>query len=166
MAAIAVTASHAVYQCKTCEGEKGAQEFYASNLTRCKDCVKKSVRENRSAKAEYYREYDRKRYQEDPKVKRRHKRYRNSEQGKEAFSRARAKWKANNPEKRAAHVAFGNALRDGRVNRGSQCALCGTLGDGLDAHHFDYNKPLNVTWLCRDCHVAFHNHYRSIGESL
>lgn len=156
MAEKSVTAPVALYQCKTCERELQAGAFYASNQSRCKDCVKKSVRENRTAKADYYRDYDRKRYQEDPRVKQRHNRYRNSEKGKESFSRAREKWKANNPEKRAAQVEFGNAIRGGRVERETQCRLCGVTDEKMDAHHFDYSKPLEVTWLCHDCHAAFH----------
>jgi len=158
MAANAVTAADAVYQCKSCERDLGANDFYVSNQARCKECVKERVRANRGDKSDYYREYDKKRYQDDPRVKARHARYRTSDAGKAAFARARAKWQANNPEKRAAHVKFGNAIRDGKVAQESQCRLCGVDGEPLDAHHFDYSKPLDVTWLCKICHMGFHQH--------
>ena len=63
-------------------------------------------------------------------------------------------YQADNPEKRAAHVAANNALRDGRIVK-LPCAFCGA-SDNLEAHHHDYSKPLDVTWLCRPCHRRFH----------
>lgn len=35
------------------------------------------------------------------------------------------------------------------------CQLCG--GPGEEKHHTDYEMPLQVTWLCRPCHVAHHS---------
>jgi hypothetical protein len=35
------------------------------------------------------------------------------------------------------------------------CEVCGTL-TSLQAHHDDYDKPLEVRWLCRRHHEALH----------
>lgn len=41
-----------------------------------------------------------------------------------------------------------HAIRDGKINRGN-CIKCGKLAE---AHHEDYYKPLEVTWLCTKHH--------------
>ena len=35
-----------------------------------------------------------------------------------------------------------------------QPCRCGSLD--VQMHHRDYNKPLEVEWLCKSCHVASH----------
>jgi ribosomal protein S27AE len=47
----------------------------------------------------------------------------------------------------------GKALRDGRLSRPSDCPLCGEIDVFVEAHHEDYNTPLDVTWACRPCHM-------------
>lgn len=54
------------------------------------------------------------------------------------------------------------AIRKGIVERKTSCENCGATGkmkDGrtkIQAHHTDYNKPLEVTWLCQKCHHEWH----------
>lgn len=45
------------------------------------------------------------------------------------------------------------AMRTGRLNR-QPCERCGSLK--AEAHHPDYDKPLDVKWLCRKCHSEEH----------
>ena len=47
-----------------------------------------------------------------------------------------------------------NALRKGTLIR-QPCEVCQTT-IGVDAHHNDYSKPLDVRWLCRSHHAAWH----------
>lgn len=44
-------------------------------------------------------------------------------------------------------------LRRGILIR-QPCAHCGN--ENSQMHHPDYNKPDEVSWLCRTCHDAFH----------
>lgn len=37
------------------------------------------------------------------------------------------------------------------------CA-CGAVK--VEKHHEDYSKPLQVSWVCRKCHLAEHNDHR------
>lgn len=141
-------------KCVRCEKEKGA-EFY-KNDSSCKDCRKDLVRKNRADKAEYYRAYDRKRFQEDPRVKARHKRYQQTEVGMDAARRAKRKYHEQNPVKRAAHTILGNAVRDGRIKKPPACSECGHEGR-VHGHHDDYAEPLKVKWLCPKCHTQWHN---------
>ena len=41
------------------------------------------------------------------------------------------------------------------VLRRGPCEACGATV-GVDAHHDDYAKPLDVRWLCRPHHIAHH----------
>ena len=47
-----------------------------------------------------------------------------------------------------------HALESGKVKK-LPCQQCGST-KRPEAHHPDYSKPLEVTWLCRDCHIQIH----------
>lgn len=38
---------------------------------------------------------------------------------------------------------------------GDKCEICGAT-EGLEKHHPDYSKPLEVITLCRSCHMKLH----------
>lgn len=42
--------------------------------------------------------------------------------------------------------------------------VCGSRN--AQAHHDDYSRPLDVTWLCPSCHAAEHVAGRNIERSL
>ena len=49
------------------------------------------------------------------------------------------------------------AIREGHLVRPSVCSLQNENCSGqIEAHHLDYNKPLDVVWLCRNHHLAWH----------
>ena len=62
-----------------------------------------------------------------------------------------------NPQKRIARSAVSNAIRSGKLTRPDKCA-CGNPNP--QAHHEDYLKPLEVSWLCVTCHGHFHRKYK------
>lgn len=130
--------------CFKCQQEKMLTEFYKhpqmgdGYLNKCKECTKRDARVTRRKRSDYYRAYDRKR---------------GNRQGAEYFE----KYKAQQPEKYKAHVAAGNAIRDGRLIR-EPCFMCGT--EKVEAHHVDYSKPLDVIWLCPMCHKRIHAYER------
>lgn len=47
------------------------------------------------------------------------------------------------------------ALRIGALVRPTQCEDC-RESKKLTAHHADYEKPLDVNWLCYLCHAKWH----------
>lgn len=49
-----------------------------------------------------------------------------------------------------------NAIRRGKMIRGTKCEVCGKEGK-MEAHHDDYKKPLEVKWLCDICHRHEHD---------
>jgi hypothetical protein len=65
----------------------------------------------------------------------------------------KAKWDANNRDKRRAQKTVENALVWGRMTR-KPCERCGA--DKAHAHHENYSKPLEVMWLCPKHHRQRH----------
>ena len=49
-----------------------------------------------------------------------------------------------------------NEKRRGRLSV-QPCEMCGRPGQ---AHHDDYDKPLDVRWLCTVCHAEHHTKER------
>lgn len=141
--------------CKHCDELKPQTEFYASNRSTCKECVKKQVRANREENISYYRSYDRLRYRENDDRKENSRKCSNSAAGMAARKRSKEKMKEHHPEKAKARNAVSNGLRDGKIKRAETCYFC-TETDKLQAHHADYNRPLDVHWLCPACHGKLH----------
>lgn len=44
------------------------------------------------------------------------------------------------------------------------CAVCGS-GDQIEMHHEDYDKPLEVIWLCRPHHRALTNEVAALAAT-
>ncbi len=144
--------------CICCGLQKPLDAFYRhpemadGHLNKCKECVKRAVRENRELKFEYYQAYDAARAMEPSRVAGR-KAYAKTRRGKKAHRRASKAYQIANPEKRAAHVAVSNALRDGWISK-RPCTVCGSWKS--QAHHPDYRRELDVVWLCPAHHRARH----------
>lgn len=140
--------------CKSCEKEKPDEDFY-SGQKRCKECVKARVRDNYQKNKSHYQEYERKRANLPHRVKAREN-YAKTDKGKKSGNRAKKKWLDNNALKRAAHILVGNAVRDGKIEKPDKCSECFEIGP-VDGHHDDYEKPMDVRWLCVKCHNNAHN---------
>ena len=164
-----VKAMHDSKVCFKCEQEKPLTEFYRHKamfdgyLGKCKECTKKDVKDNRDKNMDYYREYDKTRFKNDPRVKARHEKYQASDAGKAAGSRAKKRWAESNIVKRAASTIIGNAVRDGKVIKPNNCEQCGIKHHRIHGHHDDYAYPMVVRWLCPKCHCAWH---KENGEAL
>lgn len=65
------------------------------------------------------------------------------------------------------HDVTEKAIRKGILSP-KPCEICGEIGtmkDGrisVQAHHDDYNKPLEVRWLCQKCHHEWHKAHNPI----
>lgn len=133
-------------QCFKCGETRPLSEFYRhaqmgdGHLNKCKDCTKKDVRAHRIDNPDRVRAYDRQRAKLPHRVAQRQANY-------------VQEWD-NHPDRMKARNAVSNAVRNGRLAK-RPCAFCGA-DEGLEAHHHDYSKPLDVTWLCRPCHRRFH----------
>lgn len=70
-----------------------------------------------------------------------------------SYSTPQARWAAANPQAVWAHQALRSALKRGLVIQ-EPCRVCGALD--AEAHHPDYDRPMDVDWLCRRHHKAEH----------
>lgn len=72
------------------------------------------------------------------------------------------KWGKANPQARWAHMALRSALRRGLVVK-QPCERCGC--ENSEAHHDDYERPMDVRWLCRPHHKEEHRRLKTLDGS-
>ncbi len=140
--------------CLMCKVEKSLDDFYPHQSTRdgrdtyCKLCTKERNK----------RKYDR--VMQDPKlraVRRAQTRITNAKWRKANPQKNHASERAyqdREPEKMHARWSLRGAVRRGNLVKPKVCSCCRqpTLANDLHGHHADYGKPLDVEWLCRECH--------------
>ena len=126
--------------CSTCHTIKEADGFYASKgklMASCKECQKAKALAWKRENTERMRDYEASRQQ--------HRR--------EMTAAWQMVSKAKFPERVKARNAVRNAIRKGQMQRGN-CIVCGK--PEAHAHHADYSKPLEVSWLCHAHHWHMH----------
>lgn len=151
-------------QCFKCGEIKPLSAFYKHSrmadgrLNKCKECNKKDVQDNYRANIEYYKEFDKERNKRPKRIESKREAEKQwSKNNPEKVKKYKKKYREVNPEKYKAHNIVNNAIRDGRLIKGV-CKICGAKD--THAHHEDYGKPLDVIWLCPQCHVNWHNGIR------
>ncbi|KEZ23139.1 hypothetical protein HS327_00742 [Glaesserella parasuis] len=138
-------------KCKHCNKEKVLDDFYSSNKSTCKECVKLKSRLNRIQNIDHCKKYDRDRANLEHRVLARAI-YRKTDNYKQSHRKANYKYRANNPSVYQAHIIVNNAIKSGKLKQ-ENCLICGKQAE---AHHFDYSLPLNVIWLCDEHHKHTH----------
>jgi len=84
-----------------------------------------------------------------------HQRARRQTQEGKAYKAALQKaWVKNNQHKIRAHKAVYNAVKKGELIR-QPCMICGAT-ENIHAHHDNYNRKLDVVWLCGKHHSERH----------
>ena len=53
------------------------------------------------------------------------------------------------------------AIARGELVRPKACEVCNFKNRRIEAHHPDYEKPLEVNWLCTACHSQFDKEMRA-----
>jgi len=61
-----------------------------------------------------------------------------------------------NKVKALARNTLNKAIKRGLLSKNDFCCICGS-DKYIQAHHDDYNKPLDVRWVCRKCHYKLSN---------
>lgn len=70
--------------------------------------------------------------------------------------------KSKYPKRTIARQKVRTSIRNGGLIRPDNCSEC-KLETKPQAHHDNYNKPLAVRWLCRDCHGLWHRNNEAIN---
>jgi hypothetical protein len=131
--------------CFKCNINKQLTEYYKhaqmgdGHLNKCKDCTKKDANQHRANNLERIREYDRQRGKLADRIA-----------SNTAVNRA---WRAEDKRRQKAHSAVSKALRQGALLK-EPCCRCGN--EKSVAHHDDYDRPLDIMWLCQPCHKQRH----------
>jgi hypothetical protein len=143
--------------CRQCNTPKSLNQFYVhsgmvdGHLNKCIDCVKARVKARAHADPERERLAAREKARR-PKYRELNAAWRIANPKRVAAIKAR--WGKNNSEKRYAHTLVQRALQSGKIVKASHCeheSGC-SVTDGLEAHHEDYSRPLDVKWLCSTHH--------------
>lgn len=155
-----------IKKCFKCGVEKPLSEFYKhkamadGHLNKCKECTKIYTNKHRIDNIEKVRKYDRNRPNAKERVAKNSERIRrlkaeNNEHYIKTISVPKQKWNKENRYKKNAHLKVKRNITM-KDNKPCQCQLCGCNDNNLEGHHYDYSKPLDVTWLCKRCHSLAH----------
>lgn len=117
----------------------------------CRNAVKRDTPPEKSA------EYNR-RYKERNPEKIRESNRRDRERHPERHRAAEKASRQRHIEKHRARSILKNAVFNGRIEKPDTCEDCGQQFEKrqIHGHHEDYGKPLDVRWLCHQCHLAAH----------
>jgi hypothetical protein len=118
-------------------------------------------------------EYARK-YRADPEYRKKHDAYYKKwyrERGRPdrvwrcATTEAMIEYNEKHPERIKARQLVDKEIVAGRMVRPKKCSRCGLFAR-VHGHHEDYNKPLEVIWLCASCHKKEHNNRRKVDSKV
>jgi len=132
-------------ECFKCKTIMPLSEFYKhsamgdGHLNKCKECTKNDATAHRNKNIEKIRLYDRTRGKELHRIK--------------ANTEISKAWREEDRRRTAAHSSVARAIRNGSLFR-LPCVRC--KEEKSVAHHEDYDKPLEVMWLCQPCHKQRH----------
>lgn len=126
--------------CCKCKITKPISEFYWSKKDgleyRCKSCKREYAQSHKAEIAERMQKYQQTRKVECAKLSQ--------------------EYRQRNPEKCKARSVISVAVKTRELFASIFCEICG-LSIKTEAHHPDYSRPLEVSWLCRKCHSKTHN---------
>lgn len=146
--------------CRKCLKELPLSLFYQHKamkdgfLNFCVDCVKSRVKVHRKANLEQIRKYDRVRGKTEER-KQKAKEYANNH--REKVAKIKSEWRKRNLIKSRAHLKVARAVCKGTLSK-KCCEVC--YEQKVEAHHPNYDEPLNVIWLCRKHHAELHAQIR------
>lgn len=152
-------------KCKKCGEEKLLDEFYKhkemldGHLNVCKECKKSYSNQYRTDNIEKVMEYDRNRPNKLERSIANKERLKSDSEKYQAYIQSQKEWDKANRIKKNCHLKVKRAIEKGLLIKPKICTYCGK-NEKLQAHHIDYNKPLEVLFLCDKCHKEIHKQIR------
>lgn len=119
-------------QCKKCKYAKTGRKNYLESKERCHANAKRWNQKNR----DLVNEKARLRYAEDKSS---------------TIARDR-----KHAEKIKAQHLVQTHVRRGKIIKPNICSICNCEAKRIEGHHADYSKPLEVIWVCNQCHHDIH----------
>lgn len=157
--------------CKIC-GVTNPDSFYKSIGSYCRLHWRERVKTNRKERIEHYTQYERNRTHRPDRIALRNPKLNgriglycvipSSHPAASFKMRSNSAYLKRNPKKRYAHSQVAYAVDTGKMIR-QPCEVCGE--PRTEAHHDDYNKPLDVRWLCNAHHKDHHAGTQSVAQS-
>jgi len=151
-------------RCKACHRE-AAREYRARHRDRLA-----ALRRRQYARDGYARRLKKMRYRhENPEIVRLATRRYRLKNLKRIRARSR-RYYVENPRKVKAHTLVHQALTYGDLKR-EECEICNFLDRPSNrrktvAHHEDYDRPLDVRWLCHAHHRQLHAQHFSLRQAI
>ena len=140
--------------CSTCRASLDTSFFYKDR--RNKDGLKSQCKKCHCLGAQRTR--DPNKHRDNNKKWMRESRYASR---KEVQERARIRSRALSGSLKVKARNLANlAIQKGTLKRPDCCSRCGFMGV-IQAHHKDYTRPLDVEWLCIDCHSIRHRRVKN-----
>lgn len=171
--------------CRKCLVNKRLTEFradpkykcgYAAQCTECcREREREYERKNRESRIQKHRDWreenresinarNRDRWNNDPEWKARKDKYKGMY--KEWRASYASDYKKANRDKCNAREQLRYWVEKGTIKRPEKCDMCESSEHRIEAHHFDYSKPLDVQWFCQKCHLKLHRMFKkSHGQS-
>jgi monoamine oxidase len=152
-------------ECIKCHQIKNENEFYKGGgkgglQVWCKKCGLKWYRIYR--KTDKHLEYRRK-YHQTEKCQKRRKSYYSRPEIKERQAAHLRKLRKEKEEKlrNFCRNLSHEYIRRGKIKK-ENCKKCGSINSEM--HHFNYDSPFNIIWLCKICHEKEHRLIRRIKK--
>jgi hypothetical protein len=131
--------------CGKCKRNDIETDFFPYDKYHCKNCLREIWRLYNYKRSLYHKLYWEKWYK-DPINKNNH-----SVKGRIYAKR----WGLNNKNKCKIQLKLRRLIKNGIIKKSNQCEICNSFKT-IEAHHFNYNNPLNFIWVCRSCHKNIH----------
>jgi hypothetical protein len=143
--------------CYTCKEEKDLQVFSKEKRTKtgysylCKECDKERAKKYKEKNIDKWKDskkrYLDKKVEEDPDFfKKRYIRF------KEKILKGYERYIPTHRKEINARNLINLHIRRGKLMKPNHCSNCLGISKKIEAHHEDYNKPLEIIWVCSKCH--------------